>query len=91
MVYESAIAERLGVAAPGTAASVRAAVRAAGLPDVRPAGIHVDDVLAATRGDKKARANRAEYSLPARIGAMAGEGSGWSIAVDEQLVRELLA
>jgi len=50
-----------------------------------------DDIVAASRGDKKARAGRVEYALPARVGAMAGEQNGWSIAVDDELVRSVLA
>ncbi|HEY4216387.1 MAG TPA: 3-dehydroquinate synthase [Gemmatimonadaceae bacterium] len=90
MVYESLIAERVGVAAGGTANAVRDAVRAAGLPDRRPAAISANDVIAAARGDKKAREGRAEYALPARVGAMAAEASGWAVPVDESLVREVL-
>ena len=91
MVYESVLAERIGVAEPGTADQVRAAVRAAGLPDHRPSTIAVDDVVAATRGDKKARGGVAEYALPSRVGAMAGANRGWSIPVSEDLLRDVLA
>jgi len=90
MVYECDIAEQLGVAERGTAAAVREAVRAAGLPDARPSGVSASAVIAAARGDKKSRAGRAEYALPKRVGAMAGEESGWSVAVDESLVRQVL-
>jgi 3-dehydroquinate synthase len=90
MVYESAIADRLGVAERGTESAVRRAVREAGLPDVRPSSVSAGDVIAAARGDKKSRGGRAEYALPKRIGTMAGEDSGWSIAVDESLVRDVL-
>ena len=81
MVLEAAIAEQLAVAAPGTAERIRGAVRAAGLPDSPPAGMDRSAILAATRGDKKARRGAVEYALPARVGAMAGEGSGWSVSV----------
>ncbi len=91
MVYESLIAERVGVAEPGTASRVQHAVRAAGLPSARPPGIGVDEVIQAARGDKKARAGRAEYSLPARIGAMAAAERGWSVSVDEDVVADVLA
>jgi hypothetical protein len=57
---------------------------------VRPAGVSIDDIVNATRGDKKARAGRAEYALPARIGAMAGASRGWSVPVSEDLLREVL-
>jgi 3-dehydroquinate synthase len=91
MVAESLVAEQIGVAEAGTAARVRAAVTAAGLPDTRPRDIDIDAVLAATRGDKKSRAGRAEYALPMRIGAMAAADKGWSIPVDDAVVREVLA
>jgi 3-dehydroquinate synthase len=90
MVYECVLAERLGVAERGVAQSVRRAVRAAGLPDARPRAVSAGEVVAAARGDKKSRAGRAEYALPMRIGAMAGEECGWSVPVDESLVREVL-
>jgi 3-dehydroquinate synthase len=91
MVYESVIAERIGVAGEGTAARIREAVRGVGLPDGRPAGMPIDDIVAATRGDKKARQGNVEYALPARVGAMAGANRGWSMPVSEDLVREVLA
>ncbi len=91
MVYESMIAERLGVAETGTAARVESVVRAAGLPVARPSTMSVDAIIAATRGDKKARAGRAEYALPTRIGAMTAADRGWSVPVSDDLVREVLA
>lgn len=90
MVCEAAVAERIGVAADGTADRIGRAVRAAGLPDRRPPSLHVDEILRATRGDKKARAGRAEYALPDRIGHMSAAG-GWSVAVDDETVRAVLA
>lgn len=91
MVLESALAERMGVAEPGTAARVREAVTAAGLPAVVPRGISAEQVLRATRTDKKARGGEVAYALPRCIGAMAGEGSGWAVRVAEALVLEVLA
>ncbi|HEV8496670.1 MAG TPA: 3-dehydroquinate synthase [Gemmatimonadaceae bacterium] len=90
MVCEGAIAERVGVAEEGTAGRIREAVRTAGLPDARPSTISVDDILRATHGDKKARAGRPEYALPTRIGSMS-EARGWSTAVDDDVVRAVLA
>ena len=91
MVYESVIAERVGVASEGTAIRIRDAVRGVGLPDARPSEMPIDDIVAATRGDKKARQGNVEYALPARVGAMAGANRGWSMPVSEDLVREVLA
>jgi 3-dehydroquinate synthase len=91
MVLEARIAERLGVAEPGTAQRIRELLERAGLPVQRPAALPVDAIVDATRLDKKARQGRVEYSLPARIGAMAAADSGWSLPVDDQLVHEVLA
>jgi 3-dehydroquinate synthase len=91
MVFESMLAERVGVAERGTAQRVREAVRAAGLPDDYPEEMQIGDVLAATRSDKKARAGKAEYALPTRIGAMAAADRGWSVPVEESAVLEVLA
>ncbi|MEJ7809924.1 MAG: 3-dehydroquinate synthase [Gemmatimonadaceae bacterium] len=91
MVLESELAERAGVADAGTAMRIREAVQRVGLPIDRPRAVEASSLLAATRGDKKARAGSAEYALPRRIGAMAGEERGWGIPVDERLVLEVLA
>jgi 3-dehydroquinate synthase len=91
MAYEAEIAERLGIAESGTAARIREASCAAGLPDVRPASIAIADIVAATHGDKKARGGQVEYALPLRVGAMADAGGRWSLPVDDDLVRAVLA
>lgn len=91
MIYEAALAERVGVAAAGTADRIRTAVQDAALPDVRPPSITVDAILEAARGDKKARAGRVEYALPTTIGAMAAANRGWAIPVSDAAVREVLA
>jgi 3-dehydroquinate synthase len=90
MVLESRIAERLGVAEPGTCARVHDAVARTGLPVARPADQSPDAILSATRGDKKARSGVVEYALPARIGAMAGSDRGWSVAVADDVILEVL-
>jgi 3-dehydroquinate synthetase len=91
MVAECDIAERMGLAEPGTAARVRAACRAGRLPTALPAGITPDAVLAATRGDKKARGGRVEYALPARVGAMVEADGRWAVPVDDAVVLDVLA
>ncbi len=90
MVYESAIAEALTLAVKGTASRIRDAVERAGLPHERPRSITAEDVLAATRSDKKARESRVEYALPTRIGAMAGAERAWSLPVPDDVVLEAL-
>jgi 3-dehydroquinate synthase len=90
MTLESALAERIGVAAAGTSDAIRGALTAMGLPTSFPA-LDRSAVLAATRSDKKARGGRVEYALPAGIGSMAGESSGWSIPVDDDVVSAVLS
>jgi len=91
MAYESLLAERCGVAATGTADRIHRALDTAGFDRRRSASMSPDQIVAATHGDKKARAGRVEYALPSRVGAMAGGANGWSIAVDDELVRTVLA
>ncbi len=91
MVLEARLAERLGVAESGTAAAIEHVLERAALPIARPAFLHPDVVLQATRLDKKSRGGAVEYALPARIGEMADNGNTWAIAVDDSLVREVLA
>lgn len=90
MVLEARLAERLGVATRGTSDQIERVVRAAGLPAARPSSLDADAILAATRHDKKGRGGSVAYALPARVGVMAGQDSGWAIDVDDALVREVL-
>lgn len=90
LVAEARLAERLGVAANGTARVIERACRAAGLPTSMPA-IPIDTIIGYTRADKKARAGRVEYALPKRIGEMAGAEHGWTVPVDDAAVKEVLS
>lgn len=90
MTVESRIAERAGIAVGGTAAEIRDAVVAAGLPAAVPEGMSADRILEAMRSDKKTRGGFVHYSLPMSIGDMAGSESGWTVAVEDTIVREVL-
>ena len=90
MLLESRVAERLGIAEPGTSDRLRQGIERSGLPVDRPANQSPDDILSATRGDKKARGGVVEYALPVRIGAMAGEDRGWGTVVADDVVLEIL-
>ena len=89
LVTEARLAERLGVGARGIARDIEAVCRAAGLPTDLP-DLPVDTLLGFTRSDKKARKGRVEYALPSRIGAMAGDDRGWTIPVEDDIVRAVL-
>ncbi|HWG54209.1 MAG TPA: 3-dehydroquinate synthase [Gemmatimonadaceae bacterium] len=91
MVLESALAERVGVASGGTAGRLRDIVARAELPTTRPAALGAARILAATGSDKKSRRGIVEYALPARLGAMAGEASGWAIPVSDADVLAVLS
>ena len=90
MVIEAQIAERLGVAASGTAARIREVLRRAQLPVTLPGDADIDGIMRLTSADKKSRRGAAHYALPARIGEMAA-GENWTIPVDDGVVREMLA
>lgn len=93
MVAEARIAHLLGIADPGLAAVIEDACRGAGLPtrlSREARGADVASVIGFTRTDKKARAGRVEYALPARIGEMAGADRGYGTPVDDDIVRQVL-
>ncbi len=90
MVAEARIAEAIGLANDGLAVSIADAVERAGLPSSLPAGLSLNDVLAATHGDKKARSGSARYALPRGIGEMEAADGRWSVAVSDDIVRSAL-
>lgn len=90
LVAEAKVAERLGIAEQGLAQAIEQVCRRAGLPTGVP-DIPMDQLLAWTRSDKKARGGHVEYALPARIGVMAGSERGWAVPVDDAVVREALS
>ncbi|NUQ21854.1 MAG: 3-dehydroquinate synthase [Gemmatimonadaceae bacterium] len=90
MALEARLAERLGIAAGGTAARVVAALEAAMLPATFPHRMDPRDVLEATRADKKARGGAVEYALPVRIGEMSAQAGRWSVAVPDEDVLAVL-
>jgi 3-dehydroquinate synthase len=90
MTLEAMVAERVGVAAKGMAQEVREALSSAGLPVTLPEGMGADRIMEVMRADKKARAGSVQYALPRAIGEMAGSDTGWTVSVDDALVREVL-
>ena len=91
MALEGALAERIGVARPGTAGEIARVLRLAGLPTTLPASVPLDAVIEAMRSDKKRRRANTMLSVPLRIGAMAGQDSGWTVPVGDDQLREVLA
>ncbi|HET9985092.1 MAG TPA: 3-dehydroquinate synthase [Longimicrobiales bacterium] len=91
MVVEAAAGEAAGVTRPGTTDALRAALDALGLPTTVPEGTRADEVLAALRSDKKARASRVHYALIRRIGETARTPAGeWTFALPDDVVARSL-
>jgi 3-dehydroquinate synthase len=89
MVVECRIGEILGVSAPDTASRLLAVLYSLGIPVMLPDV--VDDVVEATRSDKKGRASSVRYALVARPGQGARTGAGgWTFEVQPEVVRTAL-
>jgi 3-dehydroquinate synthase len=90
MALEAEVGERAGISARGTADAVRRVLEAARLPSARPRPLEPDRIIEVARGDKKTRAGSIELALPLAVGKMAGEDSGWTARIGEELIREVL-
>lgn len=90
MALEARLAEQLGVAERGTADTVRDALQRVGLPTERPHEMSLEQLLALMQSDKKVRSGELRFAFPARVGAMAGAGSGYGIAVPRAAVADVL-
>jgi 3-dehydroquinate synthase len=91
MVHEARLAERLGIAAAGTADRIGRLLERYGLPLELPVSATPDQLLATMQLDKKARAGSVRFALPEAVGRMHADGSGWTVAAPERVVREVLA
>jgi 3-dehydroquinate synthase len=91
MALESELAEQIGLAQTGTAATIISALQSAGLPTALPSGSDGGAVIEAMRSDKKGRSGKTRFALPLRIGAMAGADTGWTVSVSDDQLREVLA
>ncbi|MEO7218149.1 MAG: 3-dehydroquinate synthase [Gemmatimonadaceae bacterium] len=90
MLLEATASERAGVTEPGTAARISDALKSAGLPTRRPSGPSASSIIEAMRSDKKNRAGVTEFSVPARIGTMAAQDSGYTTLLPDSLLTEVL-
>jgi 3-dehydroquinate synthase len=91
MALEGYLAEKVGVARPGTSAAIRSALQAVGLPTALPKECDGDALIEAMRSDKKGRSGRIMFALPLRIGAMAAGDAGWAVSVSDTQLREVLS
>jgi 3-dehydroquinate synthase len=92
MIYEARLAESLGVAASGTATRIGGLLERLRLPVERSDGVTPEALIEAMRSDKKARSGSIRFALPRQIGTAHGDPTrGWTVAVDEDQIRTLLA
>lgn len=92
MVLEAELSASLGLLPESDLARLENLLAALGLPvRVDLPGVSAMKILEHTRLDKKARAGRARYALPARIGAMATDPEGrYGLEVEDPLVLKTL-
>jgi 3-dehydroquinate synthase len=90
MALEGRLAESIGVAKVGTAATIVKALQSAGLPTDLPTSFQVEEVIEAMKSDKKGVSGKTRFALPLRVGAMAGAKTGWSVQVGDGQLREVL-
>jgi 3-dehydroquinate synthase len=90
MALEGRLAEQIGVAKAGTAATIVKALQSAGLPTDLPTGFEAEEVIEAMKSDKKGKSGKTRFALPLRVGAMAGAETGWSVQVGDDQLREVL-
>ncbi len=90
MAYEARLAEALGIAEAGTADRVQRLLERYNLPLDLPESATVDALVAAMQLDKKVRDGSVRFALPQTIGRMYADGKGWTVAVPENVVRDVL-
>jgi 3-dehydroquinate synthase len=91
MVVESAAGEMAGITEPGTTQKIAAALSELRLPTTLETELDIGELLAATRSDKKTRANQQRYTLLARLGSVASNADGeWTTPLSDDVVKEAL-
>jgi 3-dehydroquinate synthase len=90
LAVECEIAARLGLMPGSARKEVVAALERLGLPVAPPAGTDPGELLQATKRDKKGRAGRPRYALPAGIGEMARGERGFAREVPDDVVLSAL-
>jgi 3-dehydroquinate synthase len=89
MMLEAEIGVAMGITEPDAPARIARALEVARLPVSIDIG-DLDAVIKATRSDKKARGGTVRYTLLQRIGSIARSGDAWTVAVEDDVVREIL-
>ncbi len=91
MAAEARAGERAGITAAGTSDRLRRLLGSVGLPTGLPMAYSPEEVLARVATDKKARAGRTEYAVPARAGEIAVRDGRYAQPIADELVLAALA
>jgi 3-dehydroquinate synthase len=70
MVYETKLAEKMGIAQAGLSVEIAEALFKLGLPTQMPTGLDPDKLFKGIRFDKKKKDGVVRFALPAKIGAV---------------------
>ena len=89
LVLETRVAEKMGIAVPGTAEQISALLRQVGLPVAIPETIDRERAIGVMRSDKKNRSGVIHGSLVESFGTMARNSEGWTFPLDLSALREL--
>ncbi len=90
LVTEARLAERIGLAPPGLAAQVGAVLARLGRPVALERAWRPALLLEAMQHDKKVRHGEVRFALPNTLGAMARDGTHWTIPVPRDQVQAVL-
>jgi len=90
LVTEARLAERLGIAAEGLAATLAGLLARFHRPVRLRRAWRPDALLEAMQHDKKVRSGVIHFALPNTLGAMARDGAGWTIPVSADQVKAAL-
>lgn len=83
LVAEAHLAEALGIGVPGLADRVIAGLRRLSLPTRLPPQLGANRIVEGMRLDKKRADNQHRFALLHEIGAVARDGTRWTIAVND--------
>jgi 3-dehydroquinate synthase len=91
LVVEALLAHRLGLAERALAPTIRLALEQFNRPTMLDPAWDDQSLIEAMRHDKKTLAESLRFSLPVKIGKMAGADSNWTVPVSAETVRTVLS
>ena len=90
MVVEAHIAVLMNYISDAECNKIIECIKGFGLPYRIPKGIKTQDIINASKMDKKALKGRAKYVLPALIGLMYQEDEKYALSIDDEIVKKAI-